>query len=135
MFCRNCGEPINENQAVCLGCGFAVGKGAGYCPRCGESVGQYATYCQSCGIKFSQYLSLKRVSDSSNLAGNDKLTVILLCAFLGFYGVHNFVMGETKKGVFKIFMSFCFGLSVIFVIYDLIKLANDSYEVNPDKLV
>ena len=36
MYCRNCGEPMNDNQAICLKCGVKVGAGTRYCANCGK---------------------------------------------------------------------------------------------------
>ena len=51
MYCRQCGERINENQAVCLKCGVYVGKGDTYCANCGKEVIAKADVCISCGYK------------------------------------------------------------------------------------
>ena len=61
--------------------------------------------------------------------------MILVCLFLGGIGVHNFMMGEKKKGIFKIAMAFCFGISSIFALIDLVRICTDKYEVDPDKLI
>jgi len=70
-----------------------------------------------------------------NLNGQDKVTMALICFFLGGIGIHNFMMGETKKGIFKIIMLFCCGISGILALIDFIKILTDSYVVDPDKLI
>ena len=50
MYCRNCGEALNDNQAVCLKCGVEVGKGRSFCPNCGNEVAQEAVVCVRCGV-------------------------------------------------------------------------------------
>ena len=49
MFCRNCGNEMNENAAVCIKCGFARGTGNSYCPNCGKETGPNAAFCVNCG--------------------------------------------------------------------------------------
>jgi len=44
-------------------------------------------------------------------------------------------MGETKKGVFKIVMTFLCGIGGILALIDLIKIAVGSYVADPTKLV
>ena len=127
MFCRNCGQEMNENQAICLGCGVKVGEGNAFCQNCGKSVDPAAEVCLSCGV------ALKK-SGAGDLAGQDKLVMILICLFLGGIGIHNFMMGETKKGIFKIIMSFCCGIGFIFALIDLIKIAMGTYVADPTKL-
>ena len=127
MFCRNCGQQMNENQAICLGCGVKVGEGTAFCQNCGKSVDPAAEVCLSCGV------ALKK-SGAGDLAGQDKLVMILICLFLGGIGIHNFMMGETKKGIFKIIMSFCCGISFIFALLDLIQIAMGTYFLDPTTL-
>lgn len=128
MYCKNCGKEMNDNQAICLGCGVQSGSGTAFCANCGATVpSSQASVCLNCGV------ALKNHSKNS-LAGKDKLTLILVCLFLGGIGIHNFMMGETKKGIVKIVASLCFYLGGILALIDLIKIATDKYEVNPDKL-
>ena len=125
MFCKNCGKEMNDNQAICLECGVKTGEGNAFCANCGNAVAPEAEVCLNCGV------AVKKAA--GDLAGKDKTTIILICLFLGGLGIHNFMMGETKKGIVKIVLSFCFGISTIFALIDLIKIAMDKYEVNPDK--
>ena len=127
MFCRNCAEPLNDNQAICLKCGVKVGEGSSYCPNCGNSVNEQQDVCLNCGV------SLK--NPGNYLAGQDKVVMILLAFFLGYLGIHNFMMGEHKKGVAKIVLSFCCGLGYILAIIDLIKIASDKYVVDANKFI
>ena len=69
------------------------------------------------------------------LAGKDKTTMILICLFLGGLGIHNFMMGESKKGVIKIVASMCFGIGAILAIIDLVKICTDKYVVDPNALI
>lgn len=132
MYCTNCGEQMNDNQAICLKCGVAKNEGKGYCPNCGASVAENAAVCLSCGVAIE---NKKSGNDSNYLNGQDKLIMALVCFFLGGIGIHNFIMGETKKGIFKIVMCFVCGLSAIFALIDFVKILMGSYVVNPDALI
>ena len=127
MYCKNCGESINDNQAICVKCGVKVGDGNRFCANCGKEVAPDAAVCMNCGV------AVKKAG--GNLGGQDKIVMILICLFLGGLGIHNFMMGETKKGIFKIVMSFVCGIGAILALIDLIKIAMGTYEVNPDKLI
>lgn len=129
MFCRNCGAEMKDNQAICLKCGVKTGNGNSFCTNCGASVAANAEVCLNCGV------AIKNAVSGEYLNGKDKITMALICFFLGGIGIHNFMMGETKKGVFKIVMAFCFGISGILALIDFIKILVDKYEVNPDKLI
>lgn len=80
----------------------------------------------SCGV------AIKKAGD---LGGKDKVTMALICFFLGGIGIHNFMMGETKKGITRIVASLCCGLGGILALIDFIKILVDKYEVDPDKLI
>lgn len=129
MYCKNCGEQLNENQAICLKCGVKVGDGNKYCTNCGKPVDPNAAVCLNCGV------ALKSANKEGDLAGRDKTTLILVCLFLGGLGIHNFMLGETKKGIFKIVMSLCFFLGWILALIDLVKICTDKYVVDPTKLI
>ena len=129
MYCKNCGELLNDNQAVCVKCGVKVGQGNQFCANCGKNIDSNAEFCTNCGV------ATKKTADGNDLNGQDKIVMILVCLFLGGWGIHNFMMGETKKGVFKIIMYFCCGISGILALIDLIKIAMGKYVADPTKLV
>lgn len=133
MFCKNCGVEMNDNQAVCIKCGVKVGDGNKYCPNCGNEVAENAEYCMSCGVALNSVKEEPKADQYLN--GQDKLVMIIIALFLGGWGIHNFMMGEIKKGVFRIIMSCVCGIGSIFALVDLIKIAMGSYVVDPDKLV
>ena len=54
MFCRNCGNAMEPNQAVCLTCGTTAGAGSAFCPNCGNPVAPSAVVCVSCGVALQQ---------------------------------------------------------------------------------
>ena len=127
MFCKNCGETMNDNQAICLKCGVKTGEGNAYCANCGEAIAPNAAVCLKCGV------AVKKAGAEGDLAGKDKVTMALVCFFLGGLGIHNFMMGETKKGVVKIVLSLCCGIGGILALIDFIKILMDKYVVDPDK--
>lgn len=127
MFCKNCGESMNDNQAICLKCGVKTGEGNAYCANCGEAIDPNAAVCLKCGV------AVKKAGAEGDLAGKDKVTMALVCFFLGGLGIHNFMMGETKKGVVKIVLSLCCGIGGILALIDFIKILMDKYVVDPEK--
>lgn len=127
MFCRNCGEAMNDNQAICLKCGVKTGEGNAYCANCGNAVSADAAVCLNCGV------AIKKAGAEGDLAGKDKITMALVCFFLGGLGIHNFMMGESKKGVVKIVLSLCCGIGGILALIDFIKILTDKYVVDPTK--
>lgn len=134
MFCKNCGKEMNDNQAICLGCGVKTGEGNKFCWNCGNAVDENAEVCLSCGVA---------VKNTSNyLAGKDKILIVVLLLLVGTFGVHNFLMGENKKGIGKIIL-FAAGfltcgitdiVLAVLLIMELVKILTDKYEVNTNKL-
>lgn len=127
MFCKNCGQTMNDNQAVCLNCGVKVGAGNKFCANCGKDIAPEASVCLNCGVAVK--------NATGYLAGKDKVTIALVCFFLGGLGIHNFLMGETKKGITRIVASLCCGLGSLLALIDFIKILIDKYEVDPEKLI
>lgn len=126
MYCRNCGDQMNDNQAICLKCGAKTGDGSSYCANCGKEVAANAEVCLSCGV------AIKKAGP--NYGKYDKTTMALICFFLGGIGIHNFMLGETKKGIVKIILSLCFYAGSILALIDFVRILTDNYEVNPEKL-
>jgi len=128
MYCKNCGEMMNDNQAICIKCGVKVGEGNTYCANCGKEIAANADVCLNCGVA-------NKKANSNYLNGQDKVVMIIVAVLIGGLGIHNFMMGETKKGIFRIVMSFLCGLGYIFALIDAIKIACGNYIVDPEKLV
>lgn len=63
-----------------------------YCKQCGSENSDSSTYCTNCGNRLKE----------SNVKGFDWLTTLLLCFFLGGFGVHRFYTGHTTIGVIQL---------------------------------
>lgn len=125
---------MNDNQDICIKCGVIVGNGNSYCSNCGGAVGGNSDYCMSCGVAIKPKKPSGKASASGEyLGGQDKITMALLCFFLGGFGIHNFMMGEKKKGIIKLVLVWC-GISEILALIDFVKILTDSYVVDRDKV-
>ena len=123
MYCKSCGEPMQDNQAVCTRCGTKKGEGNAYCANCGQPLQPGADVCLTCGVS---------VKKNDQLAGQDKIILAFVCFILGGLVIHCFMMGETKKGIVRIVASFCCGIGAIIALIDFIRILTDSYVVDPD---
>ncbi len=101
MFCKNCGQQLQEGAAVCMRCGFAVGTGANYCVNCGQNVMPGQAICTQCGFAIvgPNGVAPGMLSDKS------KLVAGLLAIFLGSLGIHNFYLGQTKRALIQLLVS------------------------------
>lgn len=96
MYCRNCGNQMQDAAQVCVHCGCAKGTGNKYCPNCGSETAPGAAVCLKCGIA----LTPQAVGDPA--AQKSKLAAGLLGIFLGGFGVHNFYLGYTQRAVIQL---------------------------------
>ena len=103
MYCKNCGNPMDVNAAVCIKCGCAKGTGLSYCHNCGNPTVPGAAVCTACGV------ALNVVTAESK----SKMTAGLLGIFLGGLGIHNFYLGYTGKAIAQIVLSLCFGAGAV----------------------
>lgn len=133
MYCRNCGVEINDNQEICIKCGVTVGKGNSFCSNCGNTLPTEAEYCMNCGVAVKPEKASRNNTSTEYLGGQDKITIALICFFVGGIGIHNFILGEKNKGVMKIVFAFIFGISSILALIEFIKILTDKYEIDQNK--
>lgn len=95
-YCKNCGNEINENAAICVKCGCSKGNGSSYCPNCGQATMEGAAACTHCGVSLHTHPAGEQKS---------KLVAGLLAIFLGGLGIHNFYLGNTSKAVAQLCIS------------------------------
>lgn len=114
MFCRNCGNQMDDQAVVCVKCGVAAGNGTQFCPNCGAETVPGAAVCTQCGVAFAPAV---------NPASKSKLCAGLLGIFLGSLGVHNFYLGFTGKAVAQLLISLlsCGALSVVSGVWGLVE--------------
>jgi hypothetical protein len=77
-----------------------------FCPNCGKEVSNLAVSCPGCGHPLNKQTqqTIKVVSQKSRLA------VVLLCLFLGWFGIHRFYVGKIGTGILWLFTGGLFGL-------------------------
>ena len=116
MYCKNCGEQFQSEQAVmCVKCGVQKGNGANFCQNCGQPVQPGSAVCLKCGVPIQ-----------NTLVGSDaksKIAAGLLGIFLGAFGVHNFYLGYTGKAIAQLLITVlsCFTLAFVSGIWGLIE--------------
>ncbi len=118
MFCKNCGNTIDPNAAICVKCGFAKGMGNSFCENCGQPVTAGATFCTNCGFAVAP-----QAPQYDPATQKSKIAAGLLGIFLGVFGVHNFYLGNTGKAVAQLLISVlsCFTLAAVSEIWGLVE--------------
>lgn len=94
MYCRNCGNVMNDQAAICVTCGVPVGKGNNYCPQCGDLTNSMSQICMKCGVHLNTYGQQK-----------SKLAAGLFGIFLGALGVHRFYLGHIGIGLAQLLIT------------------------------
>lgn len=68
-----------------------------YCQECAEAINIKAEICPKCGVRQPAIITTE-----FSVKGNRWLTCLLLCWFLGVFGVHRFYTGHTTIGVIQL---------------------------------
>lgn len=64
MYCRTCGNQMNENAEICVKCGVRKNVGKAYCQNCGAKTLEQAELCTECGVR----LLSEKTSNGRNLS-------------------------------------------------------------------
>ena len=130
MYCRKCGENIGLERE-CPKCDTAAGYGNKYCPECGKKTGLLACKCKHCGTFFNPK---SREQDADYLNGHNKYLMALIALFFGGIGLHCFIIGNPKRGLFRIVFTLIFGWGILIAILDAIFILRGQYNTEPDGL-
>ena len=86
-----------------------------YCPRCGHKLTTVGQYCSQCAFPVPPDDRYYDYMDSSPYS---RLVALLLCALLGWLGVHRFYVGKFGTGILYLctFGLFGFGYIIDFVL-------------------
>lgn len=101
MYCKNCGNAMDDNAAVCINCGTPKGQGERFCINCGTELKPGAAVCTNCGFAAQG----NRGIGTSGL--KSKMAAGLLGIFLGGFGIHNFYLGYTTRGIIQLVLTVC----------------------------
>jgi len=65
-----------------------------YCRTCGSVIHKEAEICPKCGVR--------QTRAGGESGGNEWLVTLLLCIFMGYFGVHRFYTGSIGIGVVQL---------------------------------
>jgi ribosomal protein L40E len=104
----------SENEKYCENCGALIAKEAVVCPKCGVALGA-----------LKEKLAKEQRKKLENSSEKSRLVAILLCWFLGVFGVHRFYVGKIGTGILWVLTLGCLGVGVL---VDLILIATGSFK-------
>jgi len=107
MFCPSCGSQVPDGANNCPNCGASVNPGAS---TQNYGAGPINDGNQTFGANQTnnQYQQPNQQTQANNPNGErkSKLVAGLLGILLGGLGIHNFYLGNTKRGVIQIIVTF-----------------------------
>lgn len=107
MYCKNCGNQLNENAAVCLQCGVLAGEGNRFCPNCGAQPDPLAVVCVKCGRELRKVNPTATTTSSSEYDGT--FGGAIKHCFSNFVEFN----GRATKSEFWYFQLFAFIVSIV----------------------
>lgn len=81
---------------------------AKFCPKCGTELKDGENFCSNCGNASETTNNSEQVNTTVTAVkpeGKSKMAAGLLGIFLGGWGIHNFYLGYTGKGIAQIFVT------------------------------
>ncbi|HEX8957050.1 MAG TPA: TM2 domain-containing protein [Burkholderiaceae bacterium] len=73
-----------------------------YCPSCGAEAGAQAVVCLKCGAALHAPAATTIVIQNGEVSDKEWLAALLLCFFVGPFGVHRFYTGHIGIGVIQL---------------------------------
>ena len=96
-----------------------------FCSNCGNQIDDKAVICVKCGVPTNQGANFTGATNQPTPPGRfDWLTTLLLCFFLGHFGVHSFYTKKTGTGVAQLLT---LGGCGIWTLIDFIMIVLGSY--------
>lgn len=103
-----------------------------YCKECGRQISSQAHTCPYCGRPMGYNNTQEANTHDPNRSKYDWLTTLLLCLFLGEFGIHSFYTGKTLIGVAQLLTA---GGCGIWWVIDFIMIIVGSFRDDEGKVI
>lgn len=75
-----------------------------FCKQCGNEMVDNAAICVKCGVATDLGMAQSRVREAPVVSSRSRALYIVLGFFLGGFGIHNFYAGRTKQGMTQLLL-------------------------------
>lgn len=108
MYCRTCGNKMNDNAEICVKCGVRRNVGTDFCQVCGSKTLANMTNCKKCGAKLMRAMSSSQMKKKAVSKGKKAFGTILLVLgiILLIAMTANLVAGATTSSTYSSMSSF-----------------------------
>ena len=107
-----------------------------FCKNCGKQLDDAVKFCPDCGAVVSDQPTVTHTNGA--VAGQpeqkSKLIAGLLGIFLGGWGIHNFYLGYTSKGILNIVLNFLCGVGSILGLIEAIMILTGKTAVDANNV-
>ena len=97
MYCRNCGQSVDEKAIACPQCGVPPLMEKKFCHNCGAATQPNQILCVKCGVSL--------VKTGTGFDGKNRIVAGVLGILLGWLGIHKFYLGYTKQGLIMLLVT------------------------------
>ena len=88
-----------------------------FCPRCGHELLRVGSYCSQCALPIPEE---ERQYEDYGVSPRSRTVALILCALLGYLGVHRFYVGKIGSGLIWLCTGGLFGIGWVI---DLVVIA------------
>jgi TM2 domain-containing membrane protein YozV len=97
MYCRNCGQSVDEKAIACPQCGVPPLMEKKFCHNCGAPTQANQILCVKCGVSLAK--------SAMGIGSKNRIVAGILGILLGSLGIHKFYLGYTKQGLIMLLVS------------------------------
>lgn len=111
-FCQHCGQKIPKDAVICTCCGRQV---------------EELKNSQSQVVINNTNTNVNKNINAGYRGAKNKWVALILCVFLGFFGIHKFYEGKILLGIVYLFTFGLFGIGLFIDFFSLLFKPNPYY--------